>query len=152
VLVAQSFKLEDTAIKVVGVGSVGTVCGIGLLISGTGDSLFLQFKQARQSVLEPYAGASTYQHAGQRVVEGQRLMQAASDMFLGWYTASVGGGQFYVRQLRDAKIRPVVEIMKASDLKGYAILCGRALAHAHALADAAMLTGHQARVPTSTRR
>ncbi len=72
--------------KVVGVGSVGTCCGIALLMSGKGDPLFLQFKQARQSVLEPYAGASPFNHSGQRVVVGQRLMQAASDMFLGWYT------------------------------------------------------------------
>ena len=65
-------------------GSVGTVCGVLLLMSGRGDPLFLQFKQARQSVLEPYCGANPYPHAGQRVVMGQRAMQAAGDMFLGW--------------------------------------------------------------------
>jgi hypothetical protein len=130
--------------KVVGVGSVGTFCGIALLMSGGGDSLFLQFKQARQSVLEPYAGASPYQHAGQRVVIGQRLMQAASDMFLGWYTGRGDNGHyFYVRQLRDAKIKPVVEIMGAAELKNYANLCGQALARAHARsADAVVLTGY----------
>jgi len=123
---------------------VGTYCGIVLLMSGNGDPLFLQFKQARQSVLEPYAGASPYQHAGERVVHGQRLMQAASDMFLGWMT---GAGQdarhFYMRQLRDAKIKPVVEIMKPNNLKGYARLCGLALARAHTRsADAMQLSGY----------
>lgn len=138
------YQLEDVAFKVVGVGSVGTFCGIALFVTGGGDSLFLQFKQARPSVLEPYAGASPYQQAGQRVVVGQRLMQAASDMFLGWYT---GDGEFerhfYVRQLRDAKIKPVVEIMGAGELKNYANLCGRALARAHARSgDAAVLSGY----------
>jgi len=142
--VLSRYQLEDAAFKVVGVGSVGTACGIALFISGGGDSLFLQFKQARQSVLEPYAGASPYQHAGQRVVVGQRLMQAASDMFLGWYTgAGEFGHHFYVRQLRDVKIKPVVEIMGAAELKNYAGLCGRALARAHARsADAALLSGY----------
>jgi uncharacterized protein (DUF2252 family) len=136
------YKLTDAAIKVVGVGSVGTFCGIALLMSGKGDPLFLQFKQARQSVLEPYAGASPFKHPGQRVVVGQRLMQAASDMFLGWYTGAQGR-QFYVRQLADAKIKPVVEIMKPQNLKNYAILCGWALARAHARSgDAAVLTGY----------
>ena len=136
------YKLTDAAIKVVGVGSVGTFCGIALLMSGKGDPLFLQFKQARQSVLEPYAGAGPFKHAGQRVVVGQRLMQAASDLFLGWYTGQ-GGRQFYVRQLADAKIKPVVEIMKPQNLKNYAMLCGWALARAHARSgDAAVLTGY----------
>ena len=138
------YKLMDVAMKVVGVGSVGTFCGIALLMSGNGDSLFLQFKQARKSVLEPYAGTSQFSHAGQRVVVGQRLMQAASDMLLGWYTGSGRfGHHYYVRQLRDAKIKPVVEVMRAADLKGYANLCGRALARAHARSgDAAVLTGY----------
>jgi uncharacterized protein (DUF2252 family) len=138
------YELVDVAMKVVGVGSVGSFCGIALFISGGGDSLFLQFKQARQSVLEPYAGASPYQHAGQRVVVGQRLMQAASDMFLGWYTGQRDiGHHFYVRQLRDAKIKPVVEIMDVTELKNYANLCGRALARAHARsADAVVLTAY----------
>ena len=138
------FKMVDVAFKVVGVGSVGTFCGIALFMSGNGDPLFLQFKQARQSVLEPYAGASPYQHAGERVVVGQRLMQAASDMFLGWYTGTGKYGfHFFGRQLRDAKIKPVEEVVGASDLKGYASLCGRALARAHALSgDAAVLSGY----------
>ena len=124
-LLLDRFAVVDVAFKVVGVGSVGTVCGIILLMSGRGDPLFLQFKQARQSVLEPYCGASPWEHAGQRVVMGQRAMQAAGDMFLGWTT---GTGkekyQFYLRQLSDAKIKPVIEIMKPANLKNYAGLCG----------------------------
>jgi uncharacterized protein (DUF2252 family) len=140
----ERYKLVDTAFKVVGVGSVGTFCGIALFISGNGDPLFLQLKQARQSVLEPYAGASPYPHAGQRVVVGQRLMQAASDMFLGWYDrAGLIGQYFYVRQLRDVKIKPVVEIMKPNNLNGYAQLCGQALARAHVRSgDAVVLSGY----------
>ena len=138
------YTLTDAAMKVVGVGSVGTFCGVALLMSGKGDPLFLQFKQARQSVLEPYAGASPFEHAGQRVVVGQRLMQAASDMFLGWYTAAGRDARhFYVRQLADAKIKPVIEIMKPQNMMNYATLCGWALARAHARSgDAAVLTGY----------
>jgi uncharacterized protein (DUF2252 family) len=138
------YELEDVAVKVVGVGSVGTYCGIALLVSGNGDPLFLQFKQAGNSVLAPYTGLGAVQHQGQRVVIGQRLMQAASDMFLGWYTG-VGEDRyhFYVRQLRDAKIKPVIEIMDGSQLKNYAGLCGRALARAHARsADPVVLTAY----------
>jgi len=143
-LLLDRFELVDYAIKVVGVGSVGTVCGVLLLMSGNGDPLFLQFKQARQSVLEPYCGASPVDHAGQRVVLGQRAMQAASDIFLGWTTGTgARKTHFFLRQLSDAKIKPVVEIMKASNLKGYARLCGWALARAHARSgDAAVLTGY----------
>lgn len=138
------FQLVDLAFKAVGVGSVGTFCSIGLLISGNGDPLFLQIKEARQSVLEPYAGASPYAHRGERVVSGQRLMQAASDLFLGW---TIGQGpekrHFYVRQLNDAKIKPVVELMKPVNLKNYARLTGHALARAHARSgDAAVLAGY----------
>jgi hypothetical protein len=128
--------------KVVGVGSVGTFCGIVLLMSGKGDPLFLQFKQARQSVLESYAGASPFNHSGQRVIVGQRLMQAASDMFLGWYTGREGR-HLYVRQLADAKIKPVIEIMKVQNVLAYAGLCGWALARAHARSgDAVVLSGY----------
>jgi hypothetical protein len=132
------------AFKVVGVGSVGTFCAICLYMSGGGDPLFIQIKEARQSVLEPYAGASSFTHPGQRVVVGQRLMQAASDLFLGWFTSTGSGNrQFYARQLRDAKVKPVVEMMKPSDMASYAELCGRALARAHARsADAAVLSGY----------
>jgi uncharacterized protein (DUF2252 family) len=143
-LLLDRFVVVDVAFKVVGVGSVGTACGIILLMSGKGDSLFLQFKQARQSVLEPYCGASPWEHAGQRVVIGQRVMQAAGDMFLGW-TTGVGKAKyhFYLRQLSDAKIKPIIEIMKPINLKNYAGLCGRVLARAHArTGDPALLTGY----------
>jgi uncharacterized protein (DUF2252 family) len=143
-LLINRFKLVDFTFKVVGVGSVGTFCGIQLLMSGNGDPLFLQYKQARQSVLEPYCGVNPFGHSGQRVVVGQRIMQAASDMFLGWAT---GMGEhkrhFFVRQLSDTKIKPVIEIMKEANLKGYARLCGWALARGHARsADPAVLTGY----------
>jgi uncharacterized protein (DUF2252 family) len=143
-LVLDRFEVVDVAFKVVGVGSVGTVCGIILLMSGRGDPLFLQFKQARQSVLEPYCGANPYEHAGQRVVVGQRAMQSAGDMFLGW-TTGTGKGRlhFYLRQLSDAKIKPVIEVMKPGNLKNYASLCGQVLARAHARSsDPAVLTGY----------
>jgi uncharacterized protein (DUF2252 family) len=143
-MLLDRFAVVDVAFKVVGVGSVGTVCGIILLMSGKGDSLFLQFKQARQSVLEPYCGANPYEHAGQRVVMGQRAVQAAGDIFLGWATGTgESKRQFYFRQLSDAKIKPVIEIMKPTNLKNYAGLCGRVLARAHArTGDSAVLTGY----------
>jgi uncharacterized protein (DUF2252 family) len=140
----ERFAVVDVAFKVVGVGSVGTACGIMLLMSGRGDPLFLQFKQARQSVLEPYCGASPWEHPGQRVVMGQRAMQAAGDMFLGWTTGTgKARTQMYIRQLSDAKIKPVIEIMKPTNLKNYAGLCGKVLARAHArTADPVVLTGY----------
>jgi uncharacterized protein (DUF2252 family) len=142
-LLLDRYQVDDVAFKVVGVGSVGTMCGIMLLMSNT-EPLFLQFKEARQSVLEPYAGTSQFANAGHRVVAGQRLMQAASDMFLGWATgAGEGKRPFYMRQLRDAKIKPVVELMKPLNLRGYARLCGRALARSHARSgDALVLTSY----------
>ena len=97
------FHLCDMAVKVVGVGSVGTACLIALFMAADDDPLFLQIKQAKASVLEPYAGKSLHGNHGQRVVVGQRLMQSASDSFLGW-TQSQRGRHFYVRQLRDMKI------------------------------------------------
>ena len=98
------------------------------------DPLFLQFKEAAHSVLEPYAGKSAYRHHGERVVMGQRLMQPASDIFLGWVTAA-NGRQFYVRQLHDAKIKPLVETFNAEMLEVYAMACGWALARAHSKAS-----------------
>jgi uncharacterized protein (DUF2252 family) len=125
------YKLVDAAIKVVGVGSVGRRCWIVLMMSEANSPLFLQVKEAAQSVLEPYAGKSVYRHHGQRVVMGQRLMQPASDIFLGWLTAP-NGRQFYVRQLRDAKIKPLIETFDANVLEIYANICGWVLARAHA--------------------
>ncbi|MEN2398335.1 DUF2252 domain-containing protein [Flavobacterium sp. MC2016-06] len=139
----QRYSLHDLAIKVVGVGSVGTLCGISLLMSATGEPLFLQFKEARKSVLEPFVKTKgKYEHQGERIVMGQKLMQSASDMFLGW-TDGPNGRFFYMRQLRDAKIKPVLEIMKPENLKDYAKACGWALARAHArTGDAAVLSGY----------
>jgi uncharacterized protein (DUF2252 family) len=125
------FTVVDHAIKVVGVGSVGTRCGILLLMSGPHEPLFLQVKEARPSVLESYAGKSVYSNCGQRVVVGQRLMQAASDLFLGW-TRGESGRDFYVRQLRDVKIKPVVEVYDPKMMIDYARSCGWVLARAHA--------------------
>jgi uncharacterized protein (DUF2252 family) len=128
------YRLVDVAIKVVGVGSVGRYCSIGLFMSSSNRPLFLQFKQAVQSVLEPYAGKSVYEHSGQRVVMGQRLMQSSSDIFLGWLVGP-GGRQLYVRQLRDAKIKPLVETFNRSMLATYGKACGWVLARAHGRAS-----------------
>ena len=130
-LLLDRFKLMDSAIKVVGVGSVGTYCGILLLMASEHDPLFLQFKQARPSVLEAYAGKSVHANHGERIVHGCRMMQSASDLFLGW-TEGNAGRQFYVRQLKDMKIKPIVEIFTPSVMLQYAEVCGWTLAHAHA--------------------
>jgi uncharacterized protein (DUF2252 family) len=135
------YELKDVAMKVVGVGTVGTRCAIVLMMAGDDDPLFLQIKEAHESVLEPYAGTSVYSNCGQRVVTGQRLMQAASDMFLGWTEEK--GRHFYVRQLRDIKIEPLVEIFDSRALADYGEWCGWALARAHAKSgDAAMISGY----------
>jgi uncharacterized protein (DUF2252 family) len=125
------YTLADHAIKVVGVGSVGTRCGILLLSAGPNDPLLLQVKEARPSVLEPYAGKSKYDNCGERVAIGQRLMQAASDLFLGW-TRGEAERDFYVRQLRDVKVKPLVEAYDPTVMAAYAESCGWALARAHA--------------------
>lgn len=128
------YRLVIVAIKVVGIGSVGRYCAIGLHMSSSNQPLFLQFKQAVPSILEPYAGKSSYEHAGQRVVMGQRLMQSSSDIFLGWVTGREGR-QVYVRQLRDAKIKPLVETFNRAILETYGKACGWALARAHGRAS-----------------
>lgn len=132
----NSYRYLDAAHKVVGVGSVGTRAWIVLLLGRDGsDPLFLQAKEAQRSVLEPFAGANPYEHHGRRVVEGQRLMQAASDVFLGWVTAQGLDGRerhYYVRQLWDGKGSADVDRMSEPELSIYASLCGEALARAHA--------------------
>lgn len=137
------YALHDAAVKVVGVGSVGTLCGISLLMSATGEPIFLQFKEARKSVLEPYVkNKGKYSHQGERIVMGQKLMQSASDLFLGW-TNDNKNRFFYLRQLRDAKVKPVLEIMKPKNLCEYAKACGWALARAHARSgDPSVLSGY----------
>jgi uncharacterized protein (DUF2252 family) len=131
------FKFVDAAFKVVGVGSVGTRCYVVLLLGAHGDPLFLQIKEAQSSVLERYAGASPWQNHGERVVTGQRMMQAVSDIFLGW-ARGADGRDFYVRQLRDMKLAPdPVSFDTPSLLRTYGELCGWALGRAHAKGGAA---------------
>jgi hypothetical protein len=136
------FDIKDAAIKVVGVGSVGTACWVMLLMTGEGESLILQGKEARASVLESYAGNSVFPNHGQRVVAGHKLMQPASDIFLGW-TEARSGRHFYVRQLRDLKIKFRVETFGAAEMTVFAQCCGHSLALSHARSgDAAMISGY----------
>jgi uncharacterized protein (DUF2252 family) len=137
------YRLVDSAFKVVGVGSVGTRCFL-LVLQGADDSdvLLLQFKEADASVLEPFAGRSRYPNNGRRVVEGQRLMQAASDVFLGWGTG-IEGVDFYFRQFRDMKGTFPLDGASPQGLVDYARLCGWSLARAHARSgDAAAVAGY----------
>jgi uncharacterized protein (DUF2252 family) len=138
----RRYHLVDLASKVVGVGSVGTRCYVALFIGrDKNDPLVLQIKEAQASVMEPYLGKSQYANHGQRVVHGQRLMQAASDIFLGW--ARGLNHDYYVRQLRDMKFSATVQAMKRSDLEIYVGLCGRTLARAHARSgDPSMIAGY----------
>ena len=144
-VVLNHYHYEDIARKVVGVGSVGTEALMVLLMGDRDDDpLFLQIKEAGESVLAPYAGASQYAHAGERVVHGQRMMQSASDTLLGWVT---GTGEWhrelYVRQLRDMKGSAVIEAMPPERLARYGEICGATLARAHArTGDAAKISGY----------
>jgi uncharacterized protein (DUF2252 family) len=136
------FRVVDAAYKVVGVGSVGTRCWIALFLGNQDDHLFLQVKEARPSVLEGLAGASPFANNGERVVTGQRLMQSASDIFLGW-AKGADGRDYYVRQLRDMKVAPDLTGYTPRILAAYGVLCGRALARAHAKAgDAPTIAGY----------
>jgi uncharacterized protein (DUF2252 family) len=137
------YHLVDVAQKVVGVGSVGTVCSV-LLLMGDSDVLdpwFLQLKEAGPSALEPYAGASRFPNHAERVVHGQHLIQEASDAFLGW--SSLGSRDFYVRQLRDMKFSYDITTLGPKAFVGQAQLCGTALARAHARSgDPALISGY----------
>jgi uncharacterized protein (DUF2252 family) len=136
------YRMEDFAMKVVGIGSVGTRCFVGLFFDEENHPLLLQFKESCRSVLEPYAGNSRYDNQGQRVVIGQRLMQSSSDIFLGW-TRGKQGRDFFVRQLRDMKFSIPIEGATAVMLKRYAAICGEVLARAHAKSgDAATISGY----------
>jgi len=136
------YQLMDVALKVVGVGSVGTMCAIALMVAADDDPIFIQIKEAGPSVLEPYAGKSRYSNHGERVVMGQRLMQSSSDIFLGW-TYSKTGRHFYLRQLRDMKVKALVEVFNPKTIVDYAMLCGWTLARAHAKSgDAAVIAGY----------
>jgi uncharacterized protein (DUF2252 family) len=143
----EEYRYVHMARKVVGVGSVGTRAWIVLLTGrDDADPLFLQVKEAQQSVLEPYAGRSRYSHHGRRVVEGQWLMQAASDIFLGWVRATGADGverDFYVRQLWDWKTSADFEMMEPAAFPIYGQMCGWTLAHAHARSgDPAAIAGY----------
>jgi uncharacterized protein (DUF2252 family) len=133
------YALKDAAMKVVGIGSVGTFCAVLLLMAGEGDPLFLQVKEARASVLEAYTGASKFANHGRRVVNGYRLMQTASDMFLGWTQGGRDGRHFFIRQLRDIKISIRVETFGTMEMDLYATWCGRALALSHARSGSSVL-------------
>jgi uncharacterized protein (DUF2252 family) len=133
----EQFEFVDMARKVVGVGSVGTRCWIVLMLGrDEHDPLFLQVKEAQQSVLAPFAGESRYTNQGQRVVAGQRLMQASSDIFLGWQRIPAGldgiARDFYIRQLHDWKFSVDIQTMVPAGLRLYGELCGWTLARAHA--------------------
>ena len=133
----QRYHLRDIAFKVVGVGSVGTFCAIGLFMSDGAAPLLLQIKEAQQSVLAPFAGASDYPNHGERVVVGQRILQAATDVFLGWTQIPLDRRYFYVRRLKDQRLADIGARL-AGALPFYAALCGRTLARGHARAGDAV--------------
>lgn len=137
------YRLSDVAFKVVGVGSVGMFCAIGLFTTSDGATLLLQLKEAQQSTLAPYTAPSVYHNQGQRVVTGQRIMQAVPDVFLGW-TQENGHDQYcYVRELKDSRLAAVGSELASDALPYYATLCGRTLARAHARSgDAARIAGY----------
>jgi uncharacterized protein (DUF2252 family) len=141
-VLVQRYHRRDIAFKTVGVGSVGTFCAIGLFVADDGSPLLLQIKEAQESVLAPFAGASDYANHGERVVVGQRMMQAATDVFLGWTRDPVNGRHFYVRRLKDSGLANIGAMLEEA-LPFYADLCGRTLARAHARSgDAVALSGY----------
>ena len=138
----ERYRLEDYAMRVVGIGSVGTRCFVALLVCDDRTPLLLQIKEARQSALAPYAGPSPYANQGQRVVAGPRMIQATSDIFLGWLRAR-DGHDYFVRQLRDMKYSVAIDALAPAGLDRYAELCGWTLAGAHARSgDAAAIDGY----------
>jgi uncharacterized protein (DUF2252 family) len=138
------FVMKDIAFKAVGVGSVGTFCCVALFMSGDNEPLFLQVKQAQNSVLERLGGKLGYKgNQGRRVVEGQQMMQAASDIFLGATQDAASERDFYVRTLKNRRLGGVSELSEGKDLSDYAQLCGRTLARAHARSgEPAMIAGY----------
>lgn len=128
-LLLDQYTLEDLALKVVGVGSVGTRCFVVLMMNENNEPLFVQIKEARPSVLEPFTQPAIYKHQGERIVQGQRIVQAASDIFLGW--SMWNGRHYYLRQLRDKKVSFEVDSFGKTYLALYARLCGTILARAH---------------------
>jgi len=141
-VILDRYRIVDVARKVVGVGSVGTRCAVVLLMAGANDPLFLQCKEARASVLEPFAGKGRYDNQGERVVTGQRMLQSASDVFLGW-TRDEEGHDYYFRQLRDMRMKIDISTMSHAEFLEYVELCGWALARGHArTGDSARIAGY----------
>jgi uncharacterized protein (DUF2252 family) len=138
----RRYHRRDVAFKTVGVGSVGTFCAIGLFISDDGSPLLLQIKEAQMSVLAPFSGASDYANHGERVIVGERMIQATPDVFLGWTQNAVNGRYFYVRRLKDPRLANLGALLEEA-LPYYAKLCGHTLARAHARSgDALALSGY----------
>lgn len=148
-LLLDRYALRDVAFKVVGVGSVGTFCAIGLMATADGEQIILQLKQAQESGIARLSqvaaadGAATHgAHQGRRVADGQRAMQAAADIFLGW-TQDDRGRMFYLRQLKNRRLGSIAELIEGKALASYATLCGRTLARAHArTGDPALMSGY----------
>jgi uncharacterized protein (DUF2252 family) len=141
-VILDKYHIVDVARKVVGIGSVGTRCAVALLMAGEHDPMLLQFKEALDSALEPYVKKSPYRNHGERVVTGQRMLQSATDVFLGW-TRDEDGHDYYFRQLRDMKMKIDLETMKRGDWLEYVEICGWTLARAHArTGDAASIGGY----------
>jgi uncharacterized protein (DUF2252 family) len=137
------YRLVDVAFKVVGIGSVGTFCAIGLFTTRDNEPLLLQLKEAQHAATAPYAAPSVYADQGQRVVVGQRIMQAAPDIFLGWTQEHGSDQHCYVRQLQDSRLATTGAEIADAALFGYATLCGATLARAHARSgDAARIAGY----------
>ena len=142
-LLFDRYGLTDVAFKVVGVGSVGTFCAIGLFVSADGAPLLLQIKEARTSVLAPFTRPSVYANQGQRVVVGQRIMQSQSDLFLGWTEQQGDDQHCYVRRLKDPGLARLADDLAESSLAHHATLCGLTLARAHARSvDPAVVAGY----------
>ena len=141
------YRMADVAFKAVGVGSVGTICVVGLFLSSDGEPLFLQAKQAQRSALERLSKKLAYRGPqGRRVVEGQRMMQAASDIFLGWTADKASGIEFYVRILKNRRLGGISELAEQEALSEYSRLCGRTLARSHArTGDPAVIAGYMGR-------
>lgn len=142
-ILLDKYELYDIAMKVVGVGSVGTFCAVALFFAGEDDPLFLQIKEAQRSVLAPYVTQRNFVSQGERVVYGQRIMQAAGDIFLGHLIGDTSGRHYYIRKLHDVKIKPMIESFNVTDMLDYGRYCGWALARAHARSsDPAIIAGY----------
>jgi len=142
-ILLDRYELADVAFKVVGVGSVGTFCAIGLFVTRDDQTLLLQLKEAQTSVLAPFAGPSVYANQGQRVVVGQRIMQTVPDLFLGWTEDRGDDQQCYIRQLKDSRLALIGADLAEGALPYHATLCGVTLARAHARSgDPARIAGY----------